>query len=38
MLIRRINVLGVGISGLNLQTALDAIAEAVRTRAGVIFA
>jgi N-acetylglucosaminyldiphosphoundecaprenol N-acetyl-beta-D-mannosaminyltransferase len=32
MLIRRINVLGVGISGLNLETALDAIAEAVRTR------
>jgi N-acetylglucosaminyldiphosphoundecaprenol N-acetyl-beta-D-mannosaminyltransferase len=28
----RVNVLGVGISVLNLRTALDAIAEAVRTR------
>ncbi len=29
---KRVNVLGVGISVLNLQTALAAIAEAVRTR------
>src|SRR5580704_5847238 len=32
MSIERVNVLGVGISVLNLQTALDAIAEAVRAR------
>jgi N-acetylglucosaminyldiphosphoundecaprenol N-acetyl-beta-D-mannosaminyltransferase len=32
MLIKRVNVLGVGISVLNLRTALEAIAEAVRTR------
>jgi N-acetylglucosaminyldiphosphoundecaprenol N-acetyl-beta-D-mannosaminyltransferase len=32
MLTERVNVLGVGISVLNLRTALDAIAEAVRTR------
>ena len=32
MAIRRINVLGVGISVLNLRTALDAIAAAVRDR------
>ena len=29
---QRVNVLGVGISVLNLRTALDAIAEVVRTR------
>jgi N-acetylglucosaminyldiphosphoundecaprenol N-acetyl-beta-D-mannosaminyltransferase len=32
MLIKRVNVLGVGLSVLNLQTALAAIADAVRTR------
>ena len=32
MMIERVNVLGVGISILNLGTALDAVAEAVRTR------
>jgi N-acetylglucosaminyldiphosphoundecaprenol N-acetyl-beta-D-mannosaminyltransferase len=32
MLVQRVNVLGVGISVLNLRTALDAIAEAVRER------
>ena len=32
MSIERVNVLGVGISVLNLRTALEAIAEAVRTR------
>lgn len=32
MFVQRVNVLGVGISILNLRTALDAIAEAVRDR------
>jgi len=32
MAIQRVNVLGVGISVLNLRTALDAIADAVRAR------
>jgi len=32
MLIQRVNVLGVGVSVLNLRTALDAITEAVRDR------
>lgn len=32
MTIQRVNVLGVGLSVLNLKTALDAIAEAVRAR------
>ena len=32
MLVERVNVLGVGISALNLNAALDAIAEAVRAR------
>src|SRR3989442_15387320 len=31
-MMKRVNVLGVGISVLNLRTALDAIAEAVRAR------